>query len=119
MLARIVGSLWIITGSVWLLKPRSLKSRLERKVSRGIRRTVTGGMIAFGLMMVASAFKAHGIYAKMIMVAGLVLMIKAIALVTSRTSDMFFKWLGSRPIALFRLWAALMILMGAMMLYVK
>ncbi len=118
MLARILGIIWIVLGLFWLFKPGVLKNRLQRKMSRRIRRVVYAFIFIFGIMITGSALKAPGSVAKVLGIVGMVIAIKAVILITSKTSEKMFKWLGERPVVFYRIWALFIIIVGVMLLSV-
>ncbi|MBU0571584.1 MAG: hypothetical protein KKG95_04495 [Candidatus Omnitrophica bacterium] len=112
MIAKIVGSFWIIFGALWLTKPEILRNRLKRKMTRKARRIVFGFVIVFGLMLAGSVLKAPGILAKMIGIIGLIITIRAIMLLTSKTSEKVLEWWANKPLMFFRIWGAVVLLLG-------
>ncbi len=62
--------------------------------------------------------KTPGMLAKLIGIVGLVLAIKVIMLITSKTSERLFEWWGTRPLMFFRIVALVFLTMGAMLLFV-
>ena len=112
MIAKIVGSFWIILGALWLAKPEILKKRLKRKMTRKVRRIVFGFVIVFGFMLAGSVLKAPGNLHKIIGIIGLIIMIRAIMIVTSKTSEKALEWWANKPLIVFRIWGAVVLLLG-------
>ncbi|GEM_PF-1247413 len=117
MLARILGIIWIGLGLLWLFKPESLKNRLQRKMNRRIMFVVYGFLLVFGFLMTGSVIKTPGLVPKVIGVLGMVLAIRAIILITSKTSEKIFEWWGNRPPGFYRTCALFMLIIGTMMIY--
>ena len=117
MLSRILGVLWIILGLWWLLRPQTLKKRLQRKFSRKLKRVVFGFILVFGFLMIGSALKAPGILSKVIVIIGMILAIKAIMLITGKTSDKVFAWWADKPLYFFRAWALFVLTTGAVLVF--
>jgi len=117
MLAKILGILWIGLGLLWLLKPAALKNRLQRKMNRKMRFVVYGFILVFGFLMIGSVIKTPGLLSKAIGVIGMIVAIRAIMLITSKTSEKVFEWWGNRPLGFYRIWALCMLIIGGMMIY--
>lgn len=118
MLSKIVGIIWLMLGVFWLIKPGSLKARLGRKMSKKVKRIVYGFVLLFAFLMVGSVMKVPGILAKILGIIGMVMAIKAIMLITSKTSETVSSWWVDKPIIVFRVWAGCLVVMGILMLKV-
>lgn len=112
MIAKIVGSFWIIFGVLWLAKPEMLRSRLKRKMSRGMRRIVFGFVIVFGFMLTGSILRVPGNLTKIAGIVGMIITIKAIMLLTSKTSEKVVEWWSEKPLMVFRLWGLVVLALG-------
>ena len=120
MITKIVGTIWALLGILWLLKPEMLKNRLKKKMNKKMRRIVLAFCIVFGVMMTGNIFKLAGIVPKIIGIAGIFITIKAIMLITSKTSEKFFDWWGERPVQVFRVLALVFFGLGmSMLVFVK
>lgn len=117
-MAKILGFIWILLGILWFVKPQVLKNRLKRKISRNMRWTIYGFLIAFGILMVASVIKAPGLLPKIIGVVGLILVIKGIFLILSKASEKLCEWWAARPLWFFRLQAICIIALGIILIRV-
>ena len=118
MLSKVLGLIWIILGLLWLFKPEILKSRLEKKMNRRMRRVVYGFIRVFGFLMIGSVFKTPGLVPKIIGIVGMIIVIKVIMLITSRTSEKIFDWWGERSLNFFRILALCILAIGIMMMFV-
>lgn len=116
ILSKIIGIIWILLGILWLLKPEMLKNRLRKKMNRSIKWAVFGFVIVFGFMLMGSVFKASGLTAKIVGIIGLVITVKGILLITSKTSEKIINWWAARPVIVFRLWAAFVLASGIALL---
>lgn len=116
MLKTILGIIWIALGLWWVVRPEALKARLKRKMNRRIRFMVFFFAIMLGLVVAGSVLNVQGMIAKVIGIAGLVIAIKAIMVLTSRSAEKVLSWWGNRPVMFFRIWAVIFILLGAGML---
>ena len=117
MLAKVIGFLWVLFGFLWLARPQALKGRLQRKMGRKTRWIVYGFLIVFGFLMMGSVIRTPGFLPKFIGVLGMVITIKAIMLLTSKTSEKFVTWWSERSMLFFRVLAAAFIALGGAMLY--
>lgn len=118
MLSKLLGVVWILTGLLWVARPGMIRNRLKRKMSRKLKRVVFGFVFVFGFLLVGSVMKAPGFLAKVIGIIGMVLAIKAIILITSKTSEKIFDWWAARPLGFFRIMGALMLVVGLMLMFV-
>ena len=112
MIAKIVGTFWIIFGALWIAKPQILQNRLKRKMTRRMRRIVFGFVIVFGFMLAGSVLKAPGNLHKIVGIIGLIITIRAIMLFTSKTSEKVLEWWADKPLMVFRIWGAVVLLLG-------
>ena len=117
MLSDLFGGLWVLIGLWWLIKPESLRNRLQRKLNRRMKFMVYGFVFMFGILILGSVIKVQGLVPKIIGVFGMFLAIKAIVAVTSKTSEKFIEWWGSRSLAFFRVWAGFFIAVGAYLIF--
>ena len=117
MLSTIIGVLWIILGLFWLFRPEALKNRLKRKMNRRMKLTVYIFVLVFGVLLIGSVFKVRGILPKVIGIIGMLITIKVITLITSKTSEKFLEWWEGRPIVFFRVWALCMLAIGTALLF--
>lgn len=111
-LSKIFGVIWIVLGAIGLIRPHIIKTRLQRKITRRIRRVVNGFLIVFGIVLMAGAMKNSGLLPKIIGIIGVVIAIKVILWVTSKTSEKLFSWLGERPLIFFRAIASFFLAVG-------
>lgn len=118
MLSKIVGTMWIIVGALWTVKPDWLKNRLARKMNRKMRRIVYVFIMMFGLLLIGSMVKARGILPKIIGIIGIILAIKGILFITSKTSEKMLDWLGERPVKFFRIGAVVILAVGVMLMFI-
>lgn len=110
--------MWLLPGIWWLIRPERLKTRMRKKMTRRMRRVIFGAVIAVGVLMSGSAFRVPGILPKIVGLLGMVIAIKAIMLVTSKTSERIFEWWGERPLVFFRVWALFLVLTGIALIWV-
>ena len=82
-----------------------------------MRRTVFFFSLVFSFMMMGSALKVPGIMSKIVAIVGLLLAIKVIMLITSKTSEKVFDWLGGRSLIFFRAVALFIVTIGVIMVF--
>lgn len=119
MLSKILGVIWIILGLLWVIRPDILKRRLQKKMNRRMRRIVFVFIIMFGFLLIGSVLKAPGLIAKIVGIAGMVVAIKGIVLLTNRTNEKVFQWWSERPIVYFRIWGGFVLATGVLLMLVK
>jgi len=112
MIAKIVGTFWIFFGALWIAKPQILQNRLKRKMTRSMRRVVFAFVGVFGFMLAGSVLKAPGNLAKIVGIIGLFITIRAIMLLTSKTSEKVMEWWAVKPLIVFRIWGFVIFLLG-------
>ena len=115
MLAKILGTIWIILGLLWLIRPQILQNRLKRKMDRRFRWTVYFALLAFGILMAGSVIKLPGFLAKIVGIIGIIIAIKGILLMTSKASGKMLEWCAGQPIIIFRAVALVFLVVGIMM----
>jgi len=118
MLLKIVGVLWILFGLLWTVKPEMLRNRLKRKINRKVRWIVFGFILVFGIMMMGSIFKTSGLLSKIVGIIGMIIAIRVIMLLTSKTSEKVFEWMARRTVRSFRIGAFLIFVIGVMLMLV-
>ncbi len=116
MLASIAGVIAILFGVLGIINPQGCKNRLRRRINIRMRFIVYAFILVFAVLVMGSAFRAQGIPAKIAGVAGLIITIKVIMLITTKSSETLSIWLEKRPLSFFRIWAFIILLMGVMLL---
>lgn len=112
MLSKILGGIWILLGILWFAKPQVLRDRLKRKMARKIKWIIFGFILVFGFSLLGSIIKAEGLFLKIVGIAGLIIVVKAILLVTTKTSDKMTNWWQDRPLIFFRFWGLFFLATG-------
>lgn len=74
-------------------------------------------ILVAGLTLVGAVFRIPGIPAKIIMLAGLIMTIRAIQLITAKTSERVLDWFEGRSVRFFRMWALCVTGLGVLMLF--
>jgi hypothetical protein len=68
--------------------------------------------------MVGSVMKAPGLLPKIIGILGILLAVKGIFLLLSKTSEKLWAWWADRPLSVFRLQAVIIIAIGVMLVMI-
>ncbi|NQT23228.1 MAG: hypothetical protein HQ579_07340 [Candidatus Omnitrophica bacterium] len=116
MFSKIVGIIWIILGGLWALKPQILKNRLKKKMTRKIKWIVYGFIIVFGLILLGSVIKAPGAVAKIAGFIGIIIAIRVMVLLTTKTSEKAINWWAEKPLIVFRIWGLVIFVIGVMLI---
>ena len=117
-MAKILGMIWIALGILWALKPAILRDRLKKKMTRKIKLTLYVFFLVFGLLMVGSVIKLPGLLPKVVGIMGIILVIKTLVLILSKTSEKLCEWWLKQPLVIFRLQAVWFIIIGIILLLV-
>ena len=112
MLAKITGTIWILLGLLWLIKPEALKRRLKKKMSRAIRWTIYGFIFMLGFLLIGSIIKLNGMLPRMIGLIAIIVIVRFLMILTSKTSEKVLSKLAERPVIFFRLWALFILATG-------
>ena len=116
MLAKILGTISVLMGLLWLMKPEALKNRIKKKMNRKLMFIVYGFIIVFGFMIIGSVIGAPGLLPKIIGIAGMIIVIKGILMLTRKGSGKMIDWLQAKPLLFFRVWALFIIVIGIMLI---
>jgi hypothetical protein len=117
MITAIVGCLWILGGLFFLYKPDWLKSRLQKKGVKGVRRLIFGLALAAGILLLGAAWEMPGIVGVIIGVLGVISILKAFLLARSKFSETLIKWVEPQPLVFFRVAAVIYIIIGVAFLF--
>lgn len=112
MLYKILGMAWIAIGLLWLIQPQRLRGRLQRKMTLRMKWIVFGFLLTFGFAMLGSVLRADGLGIKIAGIIGMAITVKAILLITSKTSQKVISWWVAKPLIFFRIWGLLVLLAG-------
>ena len=112
MISKIIGAIWLLFGIYWFIRPEALKIKFARKVNKKIKVTVFLFIFSLGAMTAISLWKVSGLIPKIGTVIGLIMAIKAIMLITTKSSEKFIKWWSNRPEVFFRVISVLFIIIG-------
>ena len=115
-MSKILGIIWVILGILWALKPAILRDRLKKKLNRRMKWTIYGFLMAFGIIMVGSVIKLPGLLPKVLGIIGIILIIKTIVLMVSKTSEKLWEWWLNQPLMVFRVQAVFLIIIGVLLI---
>lgn len=115
MLTKIVGVIVTLFGFLGIINPLAFKNRLMRRMNFRLKLVVYGFILVFAVLILGSVFKAEGIAAKTAAVVGLVITIKIIMLITTKSSEKLSELLEKKSMTFFRVWALAVFVMGIML----
>ncbi|NQS99653.1 MAG: hypothetical protein HQ595_01100 [Candidatus Omnitrophica bacterium] len=119
MLSNILGIIWILLGLLWILKPQMLRRRLIKKTNRKIKWAVFIFTIVLAFSLIGTVFKAEGILLRVVGLVGIFLAVKAIFLLTAKSSTKLADWANKRALVFFRTWGVVVLLLGIFLLLAK
>jgi hypothetical protein len=114
VLSRIIGSIVMFLGILGVINPGGFKRRLVRKMNFRMKFIVYGFVLVFAVLILGSAITAESLMAKAGGIVGLIITIKVIMLITSKSSQKLSMWLDGKPLRFFRVWAVVVFVMGLM-----
>ena len=112
MLTKIIGTIWVVTGFLGVLRPEVFRERLRRKLSGKMRIIVILFLLVLGFMMAGNIFKADGPAALTAGIIGALIVIKVIMAVTNKAGDTIFNFMNGRSVKFFRIWAGIILIFG-------
>lgn len=119
MLANILGWFFILTGILFVLKPQILQNKLLKKSKKTLRRILFGATVSMGALLIAAAWKYHGLLPKIIVIFGAIGIVKGFILLKSKAADKLIEWFTKQPLMFFRLTGCGHIVMGLIVLFLK
>ena len=85
-------------------------------MNRKLKFITYGFIIVFGFLIVGSVIRTEGFLHKAIGIMGMVLVVKGIILLTSRSSEKILSWISEKPPLFFRIWALVILIFGIMLI---
>jgi len=116
MLLALLGWFWIITGIIFLFKPEKLRNLLQKKSVKKLKRTFFWLALILSLLLIKSVWGIPGLLAKIILIAGMIGIFKAVFFLKGQTSEALIEWYIHQPIKFFRTGAIIQIIFGAILL---
>ena len=119
MWAKILGIIWILLGTLWLVKPEMLRKRLIKKSNRKMRWMVYGFIIVFVFSLLGMVFKAQWLWLKVGGIVGIFFAVKAVlGLVAKATGKVTGFW-EDKPLTFFRIWGLVLLLCGVLLVLTR
>lgn len=112
MFFKIVSLLWIALGICWIMRPQSLRRRFTKKVKKTRRKVLFLIALLAGGLFLSAAKYASGLLANVFLIAGVLGVIKGVFFLTSKAADRMLDWWAEKPLWMWRLWAACLVLVG-------
>lgn len=117
MLSYIVGSLFIMIGLLFFLYPEGLRRRMRKKALRRIRRYFFAGAVFLGILLISVGWKYEGMFPKILAVAGIIAVLKALFFLKSKTADKVTEWIIEQPVLFFKIFAVCQIALGLVIMF--
>ncbi len=114
MISGLAGIILMLIGLLGIINPQRVKKRIIRKMGFRLKLIVYGFILVFAVIILVSTIKAQGFLARIGGIIGLIVTIKVIMLVTSKSSEKLSAFLDAKPLIFFRSWAAIVFVMGMM-----
>ena len=112
MFAKIIGSLFMLLGFLFLVSPERMRTKLRRKGVRKIRRYLFALSVLVGGFLISTAWQYSGILPKVLAALGLIAIFKGFYFLKSKSADVATEWLLVQPALYFRLLALAQIAVG-------
>ncbi|MFH1867696.1 MAG: hypothetical protein ABH843_01875 [Candidatus Omnitrophota bacterium] len=116
MFIKILGYFWLTIGTLCLIWPQLLKSRLQKKGLRRMRKYFVIIAIILGSTLVSATWNLQGLLPKLIMIIGIIAIIKGIFLLKSKLAEKWIAWFAQKPLIYFRIGACCYIILGILIL---
>ena len=116
MLLKFLGWFWIVSGIIFLFKPDRLRNKLKKQTDRKLRRIFFGLALFFGILLIKAAWGVPGLLAKLLFIAGFLGIIKALFFLKAQAASRLIDWFLAQPVKFYRVWAASLIVFGALLL---
>ena len=119
MFAKILGTIWILLGIIWTIKPQMLRRRLIKKMNRKMKWAVYGFILVFMSSLLGVVIKAQGFWLKIAALTAIFFVIKGIFSVIAKTSDKISGFWTEQPLAFFRIWGLVVFISGLLLFLTK
>lgn len=117
IVGRIAGTLLILFGVLFLMKPHMMQRRIQRTARRKIRRIIFLAASSVGVMLISAGWSLEGWLPKVLVFVGIVAILKAVFFLRSKSAEKVTEWMAGLPIMYFRLAAVIQIALGLLTLY--
>ena len=119
MLLKILGWIWIISGIIFFLKPLWFRNRIQKKSYKRIRGYLFAIALCLSVLLIKAVWGHPGILSKVALILGIIGIFKAFFFMKGKAADKMLEWFANRPLKIFRLFAAIQIIIGAVILTIK
>lgn len=119
MFSKVISIIWVIVGIIWLIRPSALQLTLRKKSYKQVRGLLFSISFLIGGYLILLAVKLQGIYSKILVILGLIVLAKGLFFVKSKASEKLFDALGKVPIYVFRIFAGIFTLLGVSLYFLK
>lgn len=119
MFFRIIGILWMLLGIWWIMRPQTIRRQFRRKLKKTRRKVLFLIIILVTGLFFSAAKYAHGLLANLFLIIGILGVIKAVFFLTSKATDKIIDWWAEQPLWIWRVWAAVLVLVGILLRSIK
>ena len=116
MIANILGTIWVVLGLLWIIKPRMLKNRLVKKMNRKVRWVVYGFVLMLVFSLLGVVIKAQGLFLKLGGLVGIFIVVKGILLLKSKASEKISNLWAGKSLLFFRVWGIVVLASGILLI---
>lgn len=119
MLLTVIGWVFVLLGLFFLIRPGFLRNRLRKKGIKRIRRLIIAATLFLAITLATAGSGLGGIYYKLLILVGLILIIKSVLLLNRKTSEALTGWFSLRPLWVFRGIALIYLVSGLFFIYFR
>lgn len=105
MLVKILGWLLILWGIFFFIKPEILRRKLQRKITKKLKKYLFLIAMFLGFLFINAAWKSEGLPARLFMVLGVIAIFKGFFFLKAKAAQKLMEWFCRQPPIFFR-WAA-------------
>lgn len=119
MWSTIIGSLFIVSGLVFVAKPEMLRRRMKKKGLRKLRRYLLAIVASAGILLISAGWQLDGAPAKIFTVVGVLFLVKGAFLLKAKSADIITTRLMKVPTLYLRLFAVGQIILGIVIIMLR
>ncbi len=112
MIAKIIGTIWVIWGILILVKPEILQKKLQTKGLKKLKKNLFLLTLFLSITLIIASFKAEGLLPKVLLVLGIIGIFKAFIFLKSKASDKLIAFSSNLSLTVYRLAGAVYIAIG-------
>ena len=116
MIAKILGTIWILLGILWVIRPQMLRRRLLKKMNRRMRWAVYGFIFVFVFSLTGIVIKAQGLLFKIAGLIGIFLAARYVLSITSKASEKIARLGSEKSLLFFRIWGIVVFVSGILLI---